>query len=180
MPTGTLIKKIQCQLRYSVINPPRMGPAAIPSETTGDIQADMSRGNITWNDLYAIQPASGTVLSMTLTGAQIRQALEQQWKDPVPPHNLIISGLAYTWDAAKPAGSKVTAVTIHGLPLYPNSSYTVSTVAYLALGGDGYTTFSQGTNMTYGQGDINALVSYIGSLPQPVTAPVDGRIQRIN
>jgi 5'-nucleotidase len=149
-------------------------------DTAGDIQADLSSGNISWNDLYAVQPASGTVLSMTLSGAQIRQALEQQWQQPLPPHNLIVSGLVYTWDAAKPAGSKVTAVTIREVPLNPNSSYTVSTVAYLAMGGDGYTTFSQGSNMTYGPGDINALVSYVGSLPQPVKVTTDGRIQRIN
>ncbi len=149
-------------------------------DTAGDIRADMSQGNITWNDLYAIQPASGTVLSMTLSGTQIRQALEQQWVAPLPPNNLIVSGLLYTWDASKPAGSKVTAVTIHGVPLNPNSSYTVSTVAYLAMGGDGYTTFTRGTNITYGPSDIDALVTYVGSLPQPVNVIVDGRIKRIN
>jgi len=149
-------------------------------ETDGDIRADLSSGNITWNDLYAVQPASGTVLSMILTGAQIRQALEQQWLAPVPPNNLSVSGLVYTYDAAKPAGSKVTAITVRGVPLDPNSSYTVSTVAYLAMGGDGYTIFTQGKNMTYGPSDIDALVTYIGSLPQPVNVTVDGRIQQIS
>ena len=149
-------------------------------ETNGDIRADLSSGNITWNNLYAVQPASGTVLSMILTGAQIRQALEQQWLAPVPLNNLSVSGLVYTYDAAKPAGSKVTAVTIRGVPLNPNSSYTVSTVAYLAMGGDGYTTFTQGKNMTYGPSDIDALVTYFGSLPQPVNVTVDGRIQQIS
>ena len=91
-------------------------------DTSADIFADLSRGNITWNDLYAVQPAGGTVLSMTLSGKQIQQALEQQWQEPLPPSNLVVSGLVYTYDAAKSAGSKVTAVTIHGVPLNLNTS----------------------------------------------------------
>ncbi|MGA2162141.1 MAG: bifunctional metallophosphatase/5'-nucleotidase [Methanoregula sp.] len=149
-------------------------------ETSGDIFADLSQGTITWNDLYDVQPAAGTVMSMTLSGVQIRQALEQQWQEPLPPDNLIVSGLAYTYDAAQPAGSKVTAVTIHGVPLNPNTNYTVSTVGFLAMGGDGYTTFEEGQTMTYGPVDVDALVSYVGSLPQPVNVTVDGRIRRIN
>src|SRR5208337_268691 len=149
-------------------------------DTSGDIFADLPGGNISWNDLYAVQPAAGTVMSMTLSGAQVRQALEQQWQEPLPPDNLVGSGLAYTWDAAQPAGSKVTAVTVRGVPLNPDANYTVSTVGYLALGGDGYTTFEGGRNMTYGPGDLDALVSYVGSLPQPVNVTVDGRIQRTN
>jgi len=149
-------------------------------DTSGDIFADLPGGNISWNDLYAVQPAAGTVMSMTLSGAQVRQALEQQWQEPLPPDNLVVSGLAYTWDAAQPAGSKVTAVTVRGVPLNPDANYTVSTVGYLALGGDGYTTFEGGRNMTYGPGDLDALVSYVGSLPQPVNVTVDGRIQRTN
>ena len=147
-------------------------------DTSGDIFADLSRGNISWNDLYAVQPAAGTVMSMTLSGAQIRQALEQQWQAPLPPDNLVVSGLDYTWNASQPAGSRVTAVTVHGVPLDPGTNYTVSTVGFLAMGGDGYTTFEEGQNMTYGPGDVDALVSYVGSLPQPVNVTVDGRIRR--
>ena len=149
-------------------------------ETSGDLQADLSEGTITWNDLYAVQPAAGTVMSMTLSGVQIRQALEQQWQEPLPKNNLMVSGLVYTYDTAQPRGSKVTSVTIHGVPLNPGTNYTVSTVGYLAMGGDGYTTFMDGQNMTYGPSDVDALISYVGSLPQPVNVTVDGRIQRIN
>jgi len=148
-------------------------------ETAGDIQADLSRGTITWGNLYAVQPAAGIVMSMTLSGEQIRQVLERQWQEPVPQSNLIVSGLTYTWNASQPAGSRVTSVNINGVPLNPKTLYSISTVGFLAMGGDGYTTFAQGTNMTYGPGDVNALVTYFGSLPQPVNATVDGRVQKI-
>ena len=34
MPTGTLIRKIQCQLMLSVIQPPSVGPSTGPHTTT--------------------------------------------------------------------------------------------------------------------------------------------------
>jgi 5'-nucleotidase len=149
-------------------------------DTSGDIRADLSKGNITWGNLYAVQPFADTVQSMTLTGEQVRTALEQQWQEPLPPHNLAVSGLVYTWDEAKPAGSKVTSVTVHGVPLDPKAVYTVSMISYLSSGGDGYTTFTEGKNITNGPVDVDAFVAYVGSLPQPVNVTVDGRIQRTN
>ena len=149
-------------------------------ETSSDILADLSAGNITWNDLYAVQPAGGTVLSMTLTGKQILEALEQQWQDPTPPGNLIVSGLEYTYNASKPAGSRVIEVNIHGVPLNPNKTYSVSMDSFLVSGGSGYTTFENGLNITDGYDNIDTLVSYVESLPQPVNVTVDGRVRRIS
>jgi 5'-nucleotidase len=148
--------------------------------TAGSIRADLAAGNITWGNLYSVQPFGDTVQSMTLSGAQIQQALEQQWQVPLPPHNLLVSGLNYTYDASKPAGSKVTSVTIQGVLLNQKTLYTAAMVSYLAEGGDRYTTFKEGKNIKNGPLDIDALVAYVESLPQPVNVTVDGRIQRIN
>lgn len=153
--------------------------ADVGFESSGSIRADISQGNISWGDLYTVQPFAGTVLSMTLTGDQIRRVLEQQWQDPLPPHNLMVSGLVYTYDAARPAGGRVKDVKIHGLPLDLNATYTAATVDFLAGGGDGYTTFTEGKNVTFGLKDIDALTAYIGSSPQPVNVTVDGRIERV-
>lgn len=148
--------------------------------SSGSVRADLSEGNITWGDLYSVQPFAGTVLSMTLSGEQIRQALEQQWQEPLPPHNLMVSGLAYTYDGTKPAGGRVSDVRIRGLPLDQKATYTAAMVDFLAGGGDGYTTFKGGNDIIYGPVDVDALTSYTGSLPQPVNVTIDGRIQRIN
>ena len=148
--------------------------------SSGSVRADLSRGNITWGNLYSVQPFAGTVLSMTLSGEQIQRALEQQWQEPLPPHNLMVSGLVYTYDTTKPAGSRVTDVRINGLLLDRKAIYTASMVDFLAGSGDGYTTFTEGKNITSGSVDVDALVAYVGSLPQPVNVTVDGGIQRIN
>ncbi|MEN6610719.1 MAG: bifunctional metallophosphatase/5'-nucleotidase [Methanoregulaceae archaeon] len=144
--------------------------------TTGSLRADIAKGNVTWGDLYAVQPFYGTVLSMTLTGNQIREVLEQQWGSPMPPHNLAVSGLSYSWDPDKPVGSRVSDIRVGGVPLEPDKNYTAAMPDYLASGGDNYSVFTEGTNVARGPTDIDALAAYIGSLPQPVNGTLDTRI----
>jgi 5'-nucleotidase len=146
--------------------------------TTGTLRADIARGNVTWGDLFQVQPFSATIMSMTLTGDQVHRALERQWETPLPPHNLAVSGLTYTYDATKPAGSRVTGIRINGAALEPGKTYTAAMADYLVSGGDGYTVFTKGTGVTSGKGDVDVLAAYMGSLPQPVTpGPLD-RITR--
>jgi 5'-nucleotidase len=149
-------------------------------ELSSVILADLSAGNITWSDLYAVQAVGGSILSMKLTGTQILAALEEQWQEPTPPGNLLVSGIEYTYNLSKPAGSRVIKVNIHGVPLNPNKTYSVSTDSFLLSGRSGYTTFGDGLNITEGYDNIDALVSYVESLPQPVNVTVDGRVKRIS
>lgn len=117
---------------------------------------------------------------MRLTGQQVRDALERQWQEPLPPHTLAVSGITYTYNETQPAGSRVQVVLVGGVPLDPAATYTAAMMDYLSVGGDGYTVFTTGTLMTTGPSDVNTLASYLGSLPQPVNVTTDGRIQRIN
>ena len=146
--------------------------------TTGSLRADIAQGNVTWGDLYSVQPFSATVLSMTLTGKQIRDVLEQQWQDPLPPHNLAVSGLSYTFDDGRPAGDRVTKIRVNGTPLESDADYTAAMVDFLADGGDRYTVFTEGTDPVYGSSDIDALVTYMGSFPGPVGGEGETRITK--
>jgi len=147
--------------------------------TTGSLRADITEGNVTWGDLYSVQPFSSTVLSMTLTGDQVRDVLERQWQTPLPPHNLAVSGLSYTFDDGKPAGSKIIEIRVNGTPMDPNANYTAAMVDYLATGGDGYTVFTEGTDVVSGPFDVDALVAYMGSLPEPVDLKAEARIVKV-
>ncbi|MFA4826283.1 MAG: bifunctional metallophosphatase/5'-nucleotidase [Methanoregula sp.] len=148
--------------------------------TTGTMRSDLKQGNATWSDVFTIQPFSGTVVSMKLTGQQIRDALERQWQEPLPPHPLGVSGLSYTYDTKQPSGSRVQEVRVRGVSLDPAATYTAAMMDYLSIGGDGYTVFTNGTLITTGSSDVDTLASYLGSLPQPVNVTTDGRIRRIN
>ncbi|MDP3564883.1 MAG: bifunctional metallophosphatase/5'-nucleotidase [Methanoregula sp.] len=147
--------------------------------TAGTLRSDLKQGNATWGDLFTIQPFSGTVVSVKLTGQQIKDALERQWQVPLPPHPLGVSGLSYTYDATRPMGSRVQEVRVGKVHLVPSASYTAAMMDYLSIGGDGYTVFTKGTLITTGQSDVDTLGSYLGSLPQPVNVTTDGRIRRI-
>jgi 5'-nucleotidase len=147
--------------------------------TTGSLRAEIAEGSVTWGDLYAVQPFSSTVLSTTLTGDQVRDALERQWQTPLPPHNLAVSGLIYTFDDERPAGSKITEIRVNGVPLDPNAEYTAAMVDFLATGGDGYTAFTEGTNAVSGPSDVDALVAYMEALPEPVDVKAEARITKV-
>jgi 5'-nucleotidase len=146
--------------------------------TTGTLRSDLEAGNVTWGDLFTIQPFSGTVIAMKLSGQQIRDALERQWQEPLPPHNLAVSGLTYTYNKTKPAGNRVQEVLIGKVPLDPSATYTAAMMDYLSVGGDGYMVFTNGTLITTGQSDVNTLASYLGTFSQPVKFTADKRVRQ--
>lgn len=149
----------------------------------GGIRADLivpaGGGNITWNDLFTIQPFGNTLVKMNLTGTQIKALLEQQWQ-PTATRFLQISGLGYTWDAALPVGSRI--VEIHdaaGTALNPTATYSITCNNFLAGGGDGFTTFVGGTNQVGGPIDLDALIEYTEH-HNPLPVPSTGRIVRLH
>ena len=149
----------------------------------GGIRADLvvpaGGANITWNDLFTIQPFGNTLVKMNLTGAQIKALLEQQWQ-PTATRFLQISGLGYTWDAALPIGSRI--VEIHdaaNVALNPVAIYSITCNNFLAGGGDGFTTFVGGTNQVGGPIDLDALIEYTEH-HNPLPAPTTGRIVRLH
>jgi 5'-nucleotidase len=144
--------------------------------TAGSLRADIAKGNVTWGDLYAVQPFSNRVYAVAMTGRQIRGVLEQQWTNPLPPYPLAVSGLTYSYDPVRPAGDRVTAIAIGGVPVNETATYRVAIVSYLLEGGDNYTEFTNATVLEPGPLDVEALSEYISSLPQPVTPTAQNRI----
>ena len=149
----------------------------------GGIRADLivpsGGANITWNDLFTIQPFGNTLVKMNLTGAQIKALLEQQWA-PTTTRILQISGLGYTWDASQPVGSRI--VEVHdaaGVALNPAAIYSITCNNFLASGGDGFTVFADGTDRVGGVVDIDALLDYTEH-HNPLPFPMMGRITRLN
>jgi hypothetical protein len=92
--------------------------------------------------VFASQPFRNQLITLTLTGAQIRNMLEQQWLDPKRPRILQLSkGFNYVWDGAKPYGERVIAdrMTLNGRRIDPAMNYRVTVNNFLAVGGDGFT-----------------------------------------
>jgi len=67
------------------------------------------------------------------------------------------------------------SITAGGLPLVPTQTYHVATIDYLLLGGDGHTGFAKGTNVIYGDVEVDVLAAYI-TAHSPVSPKVEGRL----
>jgi 5'-nucleotidase len=143
----------------------------------GGIRQDLDAGDITFGELFTIQPFGNTLVQMTMTGAQIKAVLEQQWQLP-STRILQIAGFSYTWDSAAPVGSRVVEIRLGGMPIDMAASYSVTCNNFLATGGDGFTTFTAGTNQIGGPVDLDALIEYVHHVGT-IGVPAGGRIVRL-
>ncbi|WP_407176199.1 bifunctional metallophosphatase/5'-nucleotidase [Bradyrhizobium sp. STM 3562] len=161
------------------------GGAVIAFTNPGGIRTDINKrddGAVTYADVFASQPFRNQLVTLTLTGAQIKDMLEQQWLDPKRPRILPVSkGFRYSWDAAKPYGERVVAASmmLNGKPIEPAASYRVTVNNYLALGGDGFTVLKGGTNPQFGSYDDEALFAYFQA-SSPIAPPAADRIAQTN
>lgn len=161
------------------------GSAVIALTNPGGIRTDIipkENGVVSYGELFASQPFRNRLVTMTLSGSQLKDMLEQQWLDPKRPRILQVSiGFSYSWDASKPFGERVIVdkMTLNGKPIEPSAGYRVTVNDYLAVGGDGFTFAKQGASPQYGGYDADALFAFfrahgpIGPLPPT-------RILRVN
>ncbi|CCD92940.1 putative 5'-nucleotidase [Bradyrhizobium sp. ORS 375] len=160
---------------------PDKGGAVIAMTNPGGIRTDLARrddGAVSYGDVFASQPFRNQLMTVTLTGAEIKAALEQQWLDPARPRILQISrSFSYAFDARQPAGARVdpASMMLNGKPIDPAASYRVTLNNYLALGGDGFTTFKSGRDPVVGPYDDEALFAYLKA-NSPLAPPPRDRI----
>jgi len=161
------------------------GAAVIAFTNPGGVRTDITKkedGAVTYADVFASQPFRNQLVTLTLTGAQIKDMLEQQWLDPKRPRILQVSkGFNYTWDDAKPYGDHVVAdrMSLNGQRVDPATRYRVTVNDYLAVGGDGFTVLKQGAAPQFGIYDVDALFGYFQA-NSPVSPAMPHRIVRIN
>jgi 5'-nucleotidase len=161
------------------------GAAVMSFTNPGGVRSDIIRkddGAVTYADVFASQPFRNQLVTLTLTGSQIRNMLEQQWLDPKRPRILQVSkGFAYAWDGAKPYGEHVAAdqMTLNGARIDPAASYRVTVNNYLSVGGDGFTALKDGTAQQVGVYDADALYAYFQA-NSPITPAKQDRIAKVN
>jgi 5'-nucleotidase len=161
--------------------------AQIAFTNRGGLRADLGAGSaVTFGELFSVLPFNNQLVTMTLTGEQIRRLLEQQWEKS-PAQNLEVSqGFSYTWDAKHSAdatagaGGRVVpgSIALNGVPLEPTKTYRVAVNDFIANGGDGYTVLREGTDTVVGDTDLLAAKLYF-RVHGVVTAPAP-RITRLN
>ncbi|WP_405064106.1 bifunctional metallophosphatase/5'-nucleotidase [Kribbella sp. NBC_01505] len=150
----------------------------------GGIRADLASnaGEVTFGQAFTVQPFNNFLVSMDMTGTQIKALLEQQFSGVNGPEAgkykvLQIAGITYTWNPAAAAGSKIVAgsVKIAGQPIVDGTSYRIVTNNFLSDGGDGFPAFTTATNKFFGGLDIDAFANYL-TAHDPYTPGATDRI----
>ncbi len=161
----------------------------------GGVRKDLPDGlktypfDLTWGDFFAVQPFDNKLVTMTLTGNQLYTMLEQQFTPTqTSPKVLLVSGIKYSYNKSLPVGSRIVSLTLADgtTPIDKTANYTVAMNNYLATGGDNFSVFLSGTNVSYiGVSDLDALIEYTehlygvypGTQIDPAVYPkIDGRV----
>ncbi|HEY5884039.1 MAG TPA: bifunctional UDP-sugar hydrolase/5'-nucleotidase [Pyrinomonadaceae bacterium] len=155
----------------------------------GSIRADeiIRPGPITERDVLSILPFKNKVVKLEVTGTVLRQALEhgvaRSAEDAEPGRFPQVSGVTFTFDARRPAGSRVVDLKVNGRPLNENAKYTLASSDYVALdGGDGYEVLKQGRVLIpreQGKFDSDVLRSAIVAR-RTIAPKIEGRIKRLD
>ncbi|MFB7844928.1 ExeM/NucH family extracellular endonuclease [Microbacterium sp. NPDC056052] len=149
---------------FAVMNPGGLR-ANLTYAANGAGDAD---GSVSYREAATVQPFANTLMTVKLTGAQVKQVLEQQWQPAGSARPFLKLGvskeLTYTYDPAAAAGSHITGVFVNGAPIDAAATYTVGANAFLAAGGDAFTAFQQGTDKKdTGKVDLQSMVDWFAT-----------------
>jgi 5'-nucleotidase len=156
-----------------------MNPGGLRTDLTYDASVGGEQpGQITYRELYNVQPFGNTVDAVTLTGAAIKDVLEQQFPSSARDSQLILGtseGFTYSYDPTKPAGQRVIAssITLNGTVIDPGKSYRVAMNSFLAGGGDSFTAFRTGADPVTGPVDVDTAVAYFRTHPSVSPPPAN-------
>jgi 5'-nucleotidase len=153
---------------------PARGGAVVAFMNPGGIRVDLTfaqsgsegDGNVTYSEAFAVQPFGNSLVTMTLTGAQIDTVLEQQFPGCGPQNRQRIlqvsGGFTYAWSASALPCSKVdiASIRINAVPLDPQAHYRVTVNSFLADGGDHFLVLREGTDRLGGALDLEAFETY--------------------
>lgn len=164
-------------------NDPGLGDAVVAFMNPGGIRADLTYagstagegdGNVTYGEMFTVQPFGNNLVTMTLTGEQIDTLLEQQFvgcgqtdRDRILQ---VSAGFTYSWSLSAPACEKVDPATImiDGVPVDGAASYRITVNSFLASGGDNFSVLTQGTDLLGGAVDTDAFEAYfVANSPVP-------------
>ncbi|WP_284763345.1 ExeM/NucH family extracellular endonuclease [Arthrobacter sp. efr-133-R2A-63] len=154
---------------------PELGGAEIGVVNPGGLRNELyyaPDGTITYAEANAVLPFVNNLWTTSLTGAKFKSLLEQQWQTnadgSVPSRPYLQLGVSknvnYTFDAARPAGDRITSIWVNGALIDPAKSYRIGTFSFLAAGGDNFRVFKEGSNTKdSGLVDRDAWIKYLSA-----------------
>jgi len=168
-------------------SPSDFGGAVVAFMNPGGIRADLVCPtsypcDVTYGQLYSVQPFNNVMTVKTLTGQQIYDLLAQQFNNPSAGALRVLqvsNGFTYSYTFSGTTGTITPgSVAIDGVAVDPLASYRVAMNNFLATGGDGFTVFNLGTDQLGGEIDLDAMVAYFEK-SSPIAPGPQNRITRL-
>ena len=155
----------------------------IAIQNGGGLRASIDAGTVTMGEVLTVLPFQNTLASFQLKGSDIVAALENGVSQVEEAAGRFpqVSGLKYTADLNKPAGSRISGVEVKEgdafVAIDPDKLYGVATNNYMRSGGDGYKVFATGGQNAYdfGPGLETVVADYIAK-NSPYKPYTDGRV----
>ena len=146
--------------------------------------------DVTYQEAFSVRPFGDSLVSMTLTAQQLKDALEQQfagcngqtennilevskglhvdWSSTSAPCNRIVNVILRSSDGAAP-----DQIVLNHTVRHPSRRYRISVDNFLAAGKSGFSTFLKGRDQTGGPQDIDALVAFMKANYHSANKPFD-------
>ena len=152
----------------------------------GGLRASIDGGPVSMGEVISVLPFQNTVATFQLKGSDLVAALEnglsqiEEGAGRFPQ----VSGLKYSFDKSKPAGSRVVSVEVKQgdafVPLDQAKTYGVVSNNYMRSGGDGYSVFAKSGQNAYDFGpNLELVVADYLAAHQPYKPYTDGRITEV-
>lgn len=153
---------------------------------SGGLRSSINGGDVSMGEVLTVLPFQNTVATFQLKGEDIRAALENGVSqiDDGAGRFMQVSGMKYSFDRSKPAGSRVVSVEVKEgdafVPLDPAKTYIVAANNYVRTGGDGFKVFATKAINAYDFGPNleEAVAAYI-TANSPYKPYTDGRIAEV-
>lgn len=147
--------------------------AEVAFQNAGGLRADLPEGEVTNGDVLDALPFLNSVVVCHMTGAQIREVLEQSLS--LERGMMQASGLRATYDLARPVGRRLVELRIGDRPADDAKVYRVATNSFVAQGGDLYSTFPVARQEDMGRPLSEVVMEHFRRHGE-VARPVPGRL----
>lgn len=155
-----------------------------PGGIRGDLDPHSDDGAVSFGDIFTVQPFGNSLVTLTLTGAQLRTLLELQWNRRSERARFLqpSRGFSYAWSEQRPWGERIDpeSMRLDGERIALDRAYRVTVNSFLAAGGDGFFTLRDGRDPVGGPLDVDALADFLRaqSVARPLAPDSRSRIRR--
>jgi 2',3'-cyclic-nucleotide 2'-phosphodiesterase (5'-nucleotidase family) len=151
------------------------GKADVSMTALFNAQARIPKGPVTVRDIAGLYIYENTLVTIEVTGQQVKDALEHSAKyflpyvagkkpsdlvdDKIPSFNFdIAEGVSYDLDITKPVGSRIQNLRFKGKPVLPTQRLKLVTNNYRVNGGGGYSMYKNAPVVYKSSEEIRELI----------------------